>query len=131
MQVHAPLDVLPLYVRENAVIPMGPPMRHVEEKPVSPLTLDCYPASEGMWTCQWVEGKKKADIALRVDAGQVTLTLRNMAVDTVLRVHHLKTPLQAGWNGVPAEGHWEEAVWVFAPGYVEDGLLTLRCGGEK
>ena len=48
--VHAPLDVLPLFVREGAIIPMGPAMGYVGEKSLDPLTLDIYPAGEGAFT---------------------------------------------------------------------------------
>lgn len=48
--VHAPLDTLPLFVREGAIIPMGPPVQYVDEKPLDPLTLDIYPAGEGVFS---------------------------------------------------------------------------------
>jgi alpha-D-xyloside xylohydrolase len=48
--VDAPLDMLPLFVREGAIIPMGPEMQYVGEKPLDPLTLDIYPAGEGAFT---------------------------------------------------------------------------------
>ncbi len=48
--VHAPLDTLPLFVREGAIIPMGPQIQYVEQKPLDPLTLDIYPAGEGAFT---------------------------------------------------------------------------------
>jgi alpha-D-xyloside xylohydrolase len=44
--VHAPLDTLPLFVREGAIIPMGPVQQYVGERPLDPLTLDIYPADE-------------------------------------------------------------------------------------
>jgi alpha-D-xyloside xylohydrolase len=50
ISVHAPLDMLPLFVREGAIIPMGPSIQHVDEKPLDPLTLDVYPADEGFFT---------------------------------------------------------------------------------
>ena len=39
----APLDRLPLFVRAGAIIPLGPAMQHVGERPVDPLTLEVYP----------------------------------------------------------------------------------------
>ncbi len=39
----APLDTIPLYVRAGAIIPMGPAMRHTEERPLDPLTLHLFP----------------------------------------------------------------------------------------
>jgi alpha-glucosidase len=45
----APLERMPLYVRAGAVLPSGPALRHADEAPLSPLTLDLYPG-EGAWT---------------------------------------------------------------------------------
>jgi alpha-D-xyloside xylohydrolase len=48
IEVNAPLDVLPLWVRAGAILPMGPEMRFVDEKPLDPLTLELYhPQSAG------------------------------------------------------------------------------------
>ena len=44
-QVDSPLDVLPLFVREGAILPMGPVMQFVGELADEPLTLACYPAA--------------------------------------------------------------------------------------
>jgi alpha-glucosidase len=41
-QVESPLDVLPLFVREGAILPLGPVMQFVGELADEPLTLACY-----------------------------------------------------------------------------------------
>ncbi len=43
MTYDATLDILPLFIRENAIIPMGPVMQYVNEKPLDTITLDLYP----------------------------------------------------------------------------------------
>ncbi len=40
-RVECPIDVLPLYQREDAIIPLGPVMQYVGELDVEPLTLVC------------------------------------------------------------------------------------------
>lgn len=40
--IAAPLERLPLYVREGAVVPLAPPMRHSGEKPLDPLILHVF-----------------------------------------------------------------------------------------
>ena len=45
-----PLDVLPLYVRENSIIPMGPDMAYIGEKPFNPITLDIRLSSDAECT---------------------------------------------------------------------------------
>lgn len=39
----APVDILPVLVKEGAIIPMMPAMQYVGEKPIDVLTLDIYP----------------------------------------------------------------------------------------
>jgi len=41
-RVDSPLDVLPLFARTGAIVPLGPVMQHVGERPEDPLTLVCY-----------------------------------------------------------------------------------------
>lgn len=47
VRVQAPLDVVPMFVRGGAIIPMGPEMNYVGEKPVDPLTFEIYPDAQG------------------------------------------------------------------------------------
>jgi len=42
VDVDAPLDVLPIYVREGAIVPLGPVMEWVGQLAEEPLTLKCY-----------------------------------------------------------------------------------------
>src|ERR1044071_6394379 len=41
--VDAPLDVVPMFVRGGAMIPVGPSMNYVGEKPADPITVKIYP----------------------------------------------------------------------------------------
>ncbi len=48
VEVRAPLDELPLFVRAGAFLPLGPVMQHTGERPTDPLTLALYvPAADG------------------------------------------------------------------------------------
>lgn len=48
LMVDAALDVLPLWVRAGAIIPMGPEMDYVNQKRLDPLTVEIYlPGEEG------------------------------------------------------------------------------------
>ena len=42
-RVDSPLDTLPLFVREGAILPLAPVMAYVGERPEAPLTIACYP----------------------------------------------------------------------------------------
>jgi alpha-glucosidase len=47
ISVEAPLETVPLFIRGGAIIPMGPEMNYVGEKPADPLTFDIYPDAAG------------------------------------------------------------------------------------
>jgi alpha-glucosidase len=44
IDIAVPADVMPLFVRAGAIIPMQPAMGYAGEKPVDPLTFDVYPS---------------------------------------------------------------------------------------
>ncbi|MEK6280991.1 MAG: TIM-barrel domain-containing protein [Acidobacteriota bacterium] len=45
--VDAPLETVPLFVRAGAIIPSGPTLNYVGEKPFDPITFNIYPDSNG------------------------------------------------------------------------------------
>ena len=47
INVEAPLDMVPMFVRAGAIIPSGPSLNYVGEKPVDPLTFNIYPDDKG------------------------------------------------------------------------------------
>jgi alpha-glucosidase len=47
ISVDAPLDVVPMFVRGGAIIPVGPSMNYVDEKPFDPATVNIYPDDSG------------------------------------------------------------------------------------
>jgi alpha-D-xyloside xylohydrolase len=50
LSIEPPLEKLPLYVRGNTIIPMGPDIAYVGEKPLNPITLDIRLTSEADFT---------------------------------------------------------------------------------
>jgi alpha-glucosidase len=47
IRVEAPLETVPMFVRAGAIIPMGPEMNYVGEKPSDPITFAIYPDDSG------------------------------------------------------------------------------------
>jgi alpha-glucosidase len=43
----APLETVPMFVRAGAIIPLGPEMNYVSEKPFDPITFAIYPDEKG------------------------------------------------------------------------------------
>jgi len=52
----APLGDIPLYVREGSIIPFGPPVQYVMEKPPDPIRLYVYTGRDGAFTLYEDEG---------------------------------------------------------------------------
>ncbi|HET6975923.1 MAG TPA: TIM-barrel domain-containing protein [Pyrinomonadaceae bacterium] len=46
ISVDAPLDTVPMFVRAGAIIPTGPALNYVGEKPADPITFNIYPDDE-------------------------------------------------------------------------------------
>ncbi|MGV7207199.1 TIM-barrel domain-containing protein [Oxalobacteraceae bacterium A2-2] len=45
-----PLDIIPLYVRAGAIVPMGPVVQYATEQPGADLELRIYPGADGKFT---------------------------------------------------------------------------------
>ncbi|ESQ93531.1 hypothetical protein ABAC460_00245 [Asticcacaulis sp. AC460] len=46
----APLDIVPVYVRAGAILPMGPEMQYATEQPDAPYDIRIYPGADGRFT---------------------------------------------------------------------------------
>ncbi len=46
----APFDAIPIYLRAGAIIPLGPDLQYVSEKPADPITLYVVPGADGAFT---------------------------------------------------------------------------------
>ncbi len=47
IRADAPLETVPMFVRGGAIIPLGPEMKYVGEKPFDPITFAIYPNESG------------------------------------------------------------------------------------
>lgn len=47
LRVDAPLETVPMFVRGGAIIPLGPQINYVGEKPLDPITFAIYPDDNG------------------------------------------------------------------------------------
>ena len=56
LEVGAPYERIPLYVREGAIIPYGPDMQWSDEKPAEEITLYVYTGQDGAFTLYEDEG---------------------------------------------------------------------------
>jgi alpha-D-xyloside xylohydrolase len=47
---NAPFDAIPVYVRAGSIVPVGPELQYVAEKPADPITLYVYSGADGAFT---------------------------------------------------------------------------------
>ena len=57
LKVHAELDTIPLFIRQGAIIPMGPDVQYSSERPLDPLTLEIYRGCDGAFTLYEDDGE--------------------------------------------------------------------------
>ncbi len=50
VEVPAPIDEMPLFVRAGSIVPMGPVMQYAGEKPDNPLEIRIYPGADASFT---------------------------------------------------------------------------------
>ena len=61
-EIEAPLEQWPLFIRGNSILPGGPMMQYIGQRPVDPLTLTCYMTEAGQanYTLYEDDGKSMA-----------------------------------------------------------------------
>ncbi|MBC7243180.1 MAG: hypothetical protein H5T60_12130, partial [Anaerolineae bacterium] len=101
MDIQAPLDILPLWVRAGSIIPMGPEMDYVDQKPCDPLTLELYgPADEGEYV---IFDEERPAVAVRYQRRHHQLLVQVGPVPgEVIVVLYGAAVRQASVNGRPA-----------------------------
>ncbi len=57
LTIPAPLDTLPLFIRQGAILPLGPEVQYSGEHPLDPLTLEVYRGVDGSFTLYEDDGK--------------------------------------------------------------------------
>ncbi len=57
LMAEAALDTIPLYVRAGAIVPTGPELQYVDEKPANPITLYVFAGADGKFTLYEDQGR--------------------------------------------------------------------------
>lgn len=95
---HAPLERLPLFVKADSIIPMGPEMSYVGEKPLDPITLDIYLYTHAEFTMYDDDGKT---VKFRGDKNpqKISFEIIGGAGNYVLRFNNTAHPSRVIFNG--------------------------------
>jgi alpha-glucosidase len=77
IRVEAPLETVPLFVRGGAIIPLGPEMNYVGEKPSAPLNFEIYPDASGVASASLYEDDGLTPAYEQGSFRQTSLTYRH------------------------------------------------------
>ncbi len=99
LEVEAPLEVLPLWVRGGAILPMGPVQQYVDEKPLHPLTIELYaPEGQGQFT---IFGE--APLGHSIDARPaIPITYRRHGRELQVEIGQTPGEVELAWYGLTA-----------------------------
>lgn len=87
LDINAPLDTLPLFVKENAIIPMGPDMKYVGEKACDPVTLDLYPI-QGSERFDHIDGDDRFTVEMRASDKEIEINISECRHNFILQINN-------------------------------------------
>ena len=87
----APLEIIPLLVRGDSIIPLGPEISFVGERPLNPLTAEVYCLTGANFQVR--DDEETIALACRRSEGSVEFDIRGEATRTcIVRFHALPSP---------------------------------------
>jgi alpha-D-xyloside xylohydrolase len=126
LHVEPPLTVLPLYIRENSIIPMGADMQYVGEKPLNPILLNIWLSSEAKFTLYDDDERAHTEEIVECRASKqgnrITLNVGESGKRFYAKFNKTSRPKQVTLDGkeIPHRGSREalekaEKGWYFEP----------------
>jgi alpha-glucosidase (family GH31 glycosyl hydrolase) len=95
--------VLPLYVKENSIIPMGPEIVYIGEKPFNPITLDIWLSSEAQVTIYDDDERAHTQEIVKCEASkkanQMTLNVDASGKTFISKFNRTTRPKHVSLNG--------------------------------
>jgi alpha-D-xyloside xylohydrolase len=92
-----PLRELPLYLREDSLVVLGPERSHVDERPADPLGVEAFVTTEATFRLRGDAGR--VDLRCRRDGRGLTFVASDTPATWVLRVHDAGTPTAVTADG--------------------------------
>jgi alpha-D-xyloside xylohydrolase len=114
LQRQVPLHELPLYLREDSLLVLGPERGHVGERPADPLTVEAFVTTEARFALRGDAGR--TDLTCRRDGARLVFQASDAPASFVLRVHEAEPP-----GGVTADGRALSRMDAATPGRADTG----------
>ncbi|HEY4911722.1 MAG TPA: hypothetical protein VIJ73_19580, partial [Methylomirabilota bacterium] len=93
-----PIHELPLYVRDDSLVVLGPEREYVGQRPAEPLTVEAFVSTEAVFTLRGDAGT--VDFRCR-RAGSLLTFEASATTAVILRLHHTTAPSAVSADGPP------------------------------
>jgi len=131
LYIEPPLDMLPLYVKADSIIPMGPDMSYVGEKPFDPITLDIWLCSEAEFTIY--DDEEVVRCSVKKEENKIVLELDPSRKKYIAKFNKTGCPIKVSLNGVDMirltsyrEFEKSESGWYFDP----SSIVYVKFNGQ-
>jgi alpha-D-xyloside xylohydrolase len=113
IQYTAPLSRLPLFIKQDSIIPMGPQMNYIGEKPFNPITLDIYLKNRANFIL--LDDNLEVKFAGEKDKNKVEFSISKSSLDYILQFNSYPRPKKVLYNGNPIPESKYKTQWIDAP----------------
>jgi alpha-glucosidase (family GH31 glycosyl hydrolase) len=125
-----PLDELPLYLRDDALVVLGPERAHVGERPADPLAVEAFVATEATFALRGEPGA--IDLRVRRDGRRTTFTASDAPVTFELRARDVPAPGAVLADGRPLARLDPGALAAAVEGWALDaGVVVARARARE
>ena len=119
----APLRELPLYLRENSLLVLGPVRSHVAERAADPLTVEAFVTSEATFALR--TDAERVDFRCRRRERRITFEASRTAATLVLRLRDVDPPATAMADDQPLPRLELDRLDGADRGWTVDGRTTI------
>ena len=118
-----PLRELPLYLRENSLLVLGPVRSHVAERAADPLTVEAFVTSDATFALR--TDAERVDFRCRRHERRIIFEASRTAATVVLRLHDVDPPAAAMADGQPLPRLERDRLDGADRGWAVDGRTTI------
>ena len=125
-----PLDELPIYVRDESLVVLGPERNHVREGPADPLTVEAFVTSEAAFNVRGDTGS--VSLRCRRHGSEVAFEASGTPVTYVLRIRQDASILTVSADGLPIPRLDAAALERAAAGWtVEERVVVVKARASR
>jgi alpha-D-xyloside xylohydrolase len=118
-----PLRELPLYLRENSLLVLGPVRQHIAEAAADPLTVEAFVTTEATFGLR--TDARQVDFRCRRQQKRVTLEASEAGATLILRLHDIDPPADARADGQSLPRLVPDRIDGADRGWAVDGRTTV------